>query len=94
MARCRSWKSASIEHGQRRASEAQRHRHQPPALINSVKLQRARKLLQSSRMTVDRVAEALGYQDATALRRLMKKVAGVNPGRYLGSWDETVKFDN
>jgi transcriptional regulator GlxA family with amidase domain len=52
------------------------------ALINSVKLQRARKLLQSSRMTVDRVAEAVGYQDATALRRLMKKVAGVNPGRY------------
>jgi AraC-like DNA-binding protein len=33
-------------------------------------------------MTVDRVAEAVGYQDATALRRLMKKVAGVNPGRY------------
>jgi transcriptional regulator GlxA family with amidase domain len=52
------------------------------ALINSVKLQRARKLLQSSRMTVGRVAEAVGYQDATALRRLMKKVAGVNPGRY------------
>jgi transcriptional regulator GlxA family with amidase domain len=52
------------------------------ALINSVKLQRARKLLQSSRMTVDRVAEAVGYQDATALRRLMKKVAGMNPGRY------------
>jgi transcriptional regulator GlxA family with amidase domain len=52
------------------------------ALINSVKLQRARKLLQGSRMTVDRVAEAVGYQDATALRRLMKKVAGVNPGRY------------
>ena len=52
------------------------------ALINSVKLQRARKLLQSSCMTVGRVAEAVGYQDATALRRLMKKVAGVNPGRY------------
>ena len=52
------------------------------ALINSVKLQRARKLLQGSRMTVDRVADAVGYQDASALRRLMTKVAGVNPGRY------------
>ena len=52
------------------------------ALINSVKLQRARKLLQGSRMTVDRVADAVGYQDASALRRLMTKVAGVNPGWY------------
>lgn len=43
------------------------------ALIQSVRLRRARQLLESSRMTVDRVAEAVGYQDATALRRLMKK---------------------
>jgi transcriptional regulator GlxA family with amidase domain len=59
----------------------QRHRHVTQALINSVKVQRTRKLLQSSRMTVARVAEAVGYQDATALRRVMKKVATVSPGR-------------
>ncbi len=52
------------------------------ALINSVKLQRARKLLQDSRMSVDRVAAAVGYQDATALRRLIKKVSGANPGQF------------
>jgi transcriptional regulator GlxA family with amidase domain len=52
------------------------------ALVQSVRLRRARALLETSRMTVDQVAGAVGYQDATALRRLMKKVAGVNPSRY------------
>ena len=52
------------------------------ALVQSVRLRRARALLEGSRMTVDQVAEAVGYQDATALRRLMKKTAGANPSRY------------
>ncbi|MDM4769009.1 GlxA family transcriptional regulator [Solimonas sp. SE-A11] len=52
------------------------------ALVQSVRLRRARALLEGSRMTVDQVAAAVGYQDATALRRLMKKVAGANPSRY------------
>lgn len=54
----------------------------PLALVQSVKLRRARALLEGSRMTVDQVAEAVGYQDATALRRLMKRVAGANPSRF------------
>ena len=31
---------------------------------------------------VEQVAEAVGYRDSTALRRLMKRVSGANPGRY------------
>jgi len=52
------------------------------ALVQSVRLNRARMLIESSRMTIDRVAEQVGYGDATALRRLMRKAAGVNPSRY------------
>lgn len=52
------------------------------ALVQSVRLRRARSLLEGSRMSVGQVAEAVGYQDATALRRLMKKIAGANPSRY------------
>jgi transcriptional regulator GlxA family with amidase domain len=51
-------------------------------LVQSVKLRRARKLLQSSRMTVEQVALAVGYSDATALRRLMLKTSGSTPGRF------------
>ncbi|MDF3835807.1 helix-turn-helix domain-containing protein [Cupriavidus basilensis] len=52
------------------------------ALVQSVRLRRARALLETSRMTVAQVAEAVGYQDSTALRRLMRRVAGANPGQY------------
>ena len=52
------------------------------ALVQSVRLRRARVLLESSRMTVEQVAEAVGYQDSTALRRLMRKAAGADPSRY------------
>ena len=52
------------------------------ALVQSVKQRRARALLASSRMTVEQVAAAVGYQDATALRRLMQRVAGANPSRF------------
>ncbi|MFL9870211.1 GlxA family transcriptional regulator [Paraburkholderia megapolitana] len=52
------------------------------ALVQSVRMRRARVLLETSRMTVEQVAEAVGYRDSTALRRLMKRVSGANPGRY------------
>lgn len=48
-------------------------------LIRSIRLHRARSLLQTSRMNIDRVAAAVGYQDATALRRLMRKAGGTTP---------------
>lgn len=52
------------------------------ALVQSVRLNRARMLIESSRMTIERVAEQVGYEDATALRRMMHKAAGANPSRY------------
>lgn len=54
----------------------------PLALIQSVRLRRARMLLETSRLTVEQVAEAVGYRDATALRKLMKKAMGTNPSWY------------
>lgn len=52
------------------------------ALMQSVRLSRARMLIESSRMTIESVAEQVGYEDATALRRLMKKTTGANPSKY------------
>ncbi|QSQ20118.1 helix-turn-helix domain-containing protein [Pyxidicoccus parkwayensis] len=49
------------------------------ALVHSVKLRRAQTLLQSTRMSVDDVAAEVGYQDAGALRRLLKKLGGGSP---------------
>ena len=56
--------------------------HAPLALVQSVRLNRARMLIEGSRMTIEEVAAQVGYQDATALRRLMRKMAGANPSRF------------
>lgn len=52
------------------------------ALLQSVKLRKARALLEQSRMSVEQVAAAVGYSDPTALRRLMRKVTGANPRQF------------
>ena len=49
------------------------------ALVQSVRLNKARVLLESSRLSVEQVAEQVGYGDATALWRLMRRVAGLTP---------------
>lgn len=54
----------------------------PIHLVQSVRLLRARSLLEQSRFSVEEVAAAVGYGDATALRRLMRK-AGVGSPRQL-----------
>jgi len=52
------------------------------ALIQSVRLNRARRLIESSRMSIEQVAAQVGYEDATALRRLMRKATGAAPSRF------------
>jgi len=54
----------------------------PLAFVQGVRVQRARALLHNSRMTIEQVAAQVGYQDATALRKLIRKATGVTPGRF------------
>ncbi|WP_019703546.1 GlxA family transcriptional regulator [Paracidovorax oryzae] len=54
----------------------------PLALVQAVRLNRARLLIENSRMPVDQVAQEVGYIDATALRRLMLRGAGANPSAF------------
>ncbi len=52
------------------------------ALVQSVRLNRARTLIETSRMTIEQIAAQVGYEDATALRRLMRKAAGAAPSQF------------
>ncbi|GKS91483.1 helix-turn-helix domain-containing protein [Acidovorax sp. SUPP2539] len=54
----------------------------PLALIQAVRLNRARLLIENSRMSVEQVAQEVGYGDATALRRLVRQATGVNPSAF------------
>jgi transcriptional regulator GlxA family with amidase domain len=51
----------------------------PLALVNAVRVRRADDLLATTTMSVDQVATAVGYQDATALRRMTRRTLGVTP---------------
>ncbi|MGE8467683.1 MAG: helix-turn-helix domain-containing protein, partial [Pseudomonas putida] len=48
-------------------------------LIQRVQLNRARVLLETSRFSVESIAEQVGYQDATALGRLMRRLLHASP---------------
>lgn len=54
----------------------------PLSLVQSVRLNRARMLIQNSRMSIEQVAQEVGYIDATALRRLMRRAAGAKPSSF------------
>nr|WP_315466186.1 helix-turn-helix domain-containing protein [uncultured Rhodoferax sp.] len=55
--------------------------HTPQALVQAVRLRRARHLLDTTRLPLDEVAAQVGYADATALRKLTRKVMNTTPGR-------------
>jgi transcriptional regulator GlxA family with amidase domain len=59
----------------------------PSALIQAVRLERARRLIETTRMSIDQVAAAVGYEDATALRRLMRRRTGATPTRFRSQAD-------
>ena len=56
--------------------------HGPLALVQSVRLNRARSLIEHSRLSIEQVAAQVGYEDATALRRLMRQTTGANPSAF------------
>lgn len=47
--------------------------------VQRMQLNRARVLLETSRYSVESIAEQVGYKDATALRRLMRRLLNVSP---------------
>jgi transcriptional regulator GlxA family with amidase domain len=51
----------------------------PSSLIQQVRLAKAKHLLESTRLAVEQIAEQVGYADATALRRMLKKVTDSTP---------------
>lgn len=48
-------------------------------LIQAIRLSHARHLLEHSRLPIEEIAHRVGYRDATALRRLMRKRIGATP---------------
>jgi AraC family transcriptional activator FtrA len=54
----------------------------PMQYLQAVRIERAKALLESERLSVPDVAERVGYQDRVAFGRLFKKAVGVTPAAY------------
>jgi transcriptional regulator GlxA family with amidase domain len=52
------------------------------SLLQSVRINRARMLLETSKLNVEQIASKVGYGDTTALRRLMRKMTGSTPRQF------------
>lgn len=50
--------------------------------VQNLRLEEAKRLLESSEAPVDEIGFAIGYEDSSFFRRLFKRRTGVSPGRY------------
>jgi transcriptional regulator GlxA family with amidase domain len=54
----------------------------PTEYAQSVRVEKARELLQFTKRTVDQIAWSVGYEDAAAFRRVFGRLVGLTPGDY------------
>lgn len=54
----------------------------PLALLHAARVEKAKHLLRSSKWSMPRIAEAVGYADASSFSRLFSRLTGQTPMRY------------
>lgn len=54
----------------------------PIEYVQHLRVGKARELLEFTRRSVDQIAWSVGYEDATAFRRVFHRVVGLSPGEY------------
>jgi transcriptional regulator GlxA family with amidase domain len=56
--------------------------HTPIAYVQRIRVERAKRLLESSDQPVEEISWAVGYEDPASFRRLFKRLTGVTPSAY------------
>jgi len=54
----------------------------PVAFLQSARIERAKRLLETTNVAVDRVAYRVGYEDPSSFRRLFLRSVGISPREY------------
>lgn len=54
----------------------------PVAYVQTLRIEEAKQLLETSTLPSDEIAAAVGYEDPAFFRRLFKRLTGLTPGRY------------
>ena len=56
--------------------------YSPIAYVQQLRVQRAKRMLAGTREPIDEIAWKVGYEDASAFRRLFKRITRITPGSY------------
>lgn len=56
--------------------------YSPLSYIQTLRVEEAKQLLETSAVPVERIGQGVGYEDAASFRRLFRKVTGMPPGEY------------
>jgi transcriptional regulator GlxA family with amidase domain len=56
--------------------------HSPIAYVQRIRVERAKRLLETSDEPIEEVSWAVGYEDPASFRRLFKRLTGLTPGAY------------
>lgn len=65
----------------------------PIDYIQTLRIEEAKQMLESTSDAIDIIAQQTGYEDPTSFRRLFKRVTGVTPGRYRHRFQSIKKRD-
>lgn len=66
----------------------------PLEYVQTLRIEEAKHILESTDDPVDAVVAAVGYDDPASFRRLFKRLAGVTPGRYRQRYQELTRSMN
>jgi transcriptional regulator GlxA family with amidase domain len=56
--------------------------HTPIAYVQQIRVERAKRLLETSDEPIEEISWAVGYEDPASFRRLFKRLTGLMPGAY------------
>ena len=56
--------------------------HSPIGYVQQIRIERAKRQLETTGDAVERVSWAVGYEDAAAFRRVFRRLVGMTPGEY------------
>lgn len=54
----------------------------PLAYLQAIRVEHAKELLESTRLSLEQIVEKIGYSDVSAFRRLFARTAGLSPAQY------------
>ena len=56
--------------------------HTPIAYVQRIRVERAKRLLETGDEPIEDISWAVGYEDPASFRRLFKRLTGLTPGAY------------